>query len=228
MPVSKKQDKIDDDTHQQIGHNFARIVGLNFQWFQGVIVNNHYLPVTLHEKAFFFSGSGRIPPYCIPHSMKSWLLDPGSLTQRLVQNSQGHFQVKLIKQGHLKPNAAEQEQLKLKNRQKPFIREVTLQCYGKSWVFARTVIPCNTLQGPARALMHLGSTPLGAALFNNSHVHRGPISVQKIYIGNLYPELKDQGEIWGRQSIFTLYNKPLLVSEYFLKNCPIYPENGHS
>ena len=69
----------------------------------------------------------------------------------------------------------------------------------------------ETLSGPARALTHLGTKPLGAVLFNHPGVRRGPISVCLIERG-----------IWGRQSVFFLYNKPLLVSEYFLEDCPMY------
>jgi chorismate--pyruvate lyase len=182
----------------------------------------HFLPSILLDQTLYLGGSGRIPPYQIPQRYRSWLLERGSLTQRLIHASGGEFRVRLLRQGHQQTTAMERAALSLPQRSWPFLREVTLLCQDVPWVFARTVIPTDTLQGPARALTHLGCKPLGAVLFNHPNVRRGPISVYKLDASGISTELAGQGLIWGRQSVFYLFDKPLLVSEYFLHDCPMY------
>lgn len=177
-------------------------------------MTHYFLPSILQDKTFYLSGAGSKPPYQVPPAYRSWLLDPSSLTQRLIAESQGHFRVKLLRQGRHQATQQERDTLALSQREWPFLREVTLLCHDQPWVFARTLIPSQTLAGPARALTHLGTKPLGAVLFNHRGVRRGPISVCKV-----------EDSIWGRQSVFFLYNKPLLVSEYFLENCPMYAQD---
>ena len=174
-------------------------------------MTHYFLPSILQDRTFYLSGAGSKPPYQVPLPYRSWLLDPGSLTQRLIAESGGQFQVRLLRQGRHQATQQGRDSLGLSQREWPFLSEVILQCRGQPWVFARTLIPSQTLSGPARALTHLGTKPLGAVLFNHPGVRRGPISVCLIERG-----------IWGRQSVFFLYNKPLLVSEYFLEDCPMY------
>lgn len=182
----------------------------------------HFLPSVLQDQAFYLSGGGSVAPYRIPRHYRPWLLDTGSLTQRLVKASQGAFEVELLRLGHQQTTALERDALSLPQRNWPFLREVALKCHDEPWVFARTVIPNTTLQGPARALTHLGTKPLGAVLFNHPGVRRGPISVLRIDASRVSRTFANQGLIWGRQSVFYLLGKPLLVSEYFLHQCPMY------
>ncbi|MGB3620783.1 MAG: chorismate lyase [Ketobacter sp.] len=186
------------------------------------MTSQHFLPAILHDQTLYQGGGGRVPPYQIPRSYRDWLLDPDSLTQRLIRESGGEFRVELLRQGHLSTTAQERDALALGLRTWPFLREVTLRCHDQPWVFARTVIPTATLMGPARALTHLGTKPLGAVLFNHPHVRRGPISVYRLNASRLSTVFAHQGLLWGRQSLFYLYDKPLLVSEYFLQRCPMY------
>lgn len=182
----------------------------------------HFLPSILQDQAFYLSGGNSVAPYRVPRAYRAWLLDSGSLTRRLIQASAGDFRVELLRQGHQHTTALERETLQLPLRNWPFLREVTLLCHNQPWVFARTVIPNSTLRGPARALTHLGTKPLGAVLFNHPGVQRGPIAVYRINAGRVSRDFAGEGLIWGRQSIFYLINKPLLVSEYFLHACPMY------
>ena len=186
------------------------------------MANQHFLPSILQDQALYLGGGGRIPPYRVPRPYQPWLLDRGSLTRRLIQASAGDFAVKLLRQGHQRATDHEREALQLEQRSWPFLREVALLCQRQPWVFARTVIPTETLQGPARALTRLGSKPLGAVLFNHPHVRRAPIAVYRLNAARVSREFAGQGIIWGRQSVFYLYDKPLLVSEYFLHACPMY------
>lgn len=185
-------------------------------------MTHYFLPSVLQDQALYLSGCGCVAPYRIPRAYRSWLLDSGSLTKRLIQASDNQFEVKLLRQGHHQATPQEREALKLEQRNWPFLREVSLVCQQQPWVFARTVIPADTLRGPARALTHLGTKPLGAVLFNHPGVRRGPIAVYKVDAGRVSNTFSQQGLIWGRQSVFYLFNKPLLVSEYFLHDCPMY------
>src|SRR5690606_9493092 len=116
----------------------------------------------------------------VPRPYRHWLLDPGSLTKRLIRASGGQFRVQVLRQGFLPASPHERHELALGQREWPFVREVALLCHGTPWVFARTLIPSATLKGPARALTHLGTKPLGAVLFNDPQVRRGPIAVSRL------------------------------------------------
>ncbi len=181
-----------------------------------------FLPSILHDPTLYRGGHGSVPPYRVPRAYRDWLLDAGSLTRRLIRESHGHFRVQVLRQGFLPAFALERQELGLGQREWPFVREVALLCHDTPWVFARTLIPAATLQGPARALTRLGSKPLGAVLFNDPQVRRGPIAVSRLRAGQLGAPWAAEGEIWGRRSQFFLSGLPLLVSEYFLQACPMY------
>lgn len=171
-------------------------------------------------KPFAFKG---VPRFQVPRAYRGWLFDPGSLTKRLVQLTQGDFRVQVLRQYHGPMTVDEQRALDCSARSLPFIREVNLICNGKPWVYARTIIPRATEAGPGRYLTRLGTKPLGVALFNDPNISRGTIHVKHLKGSNMLPGMTDcSEEIWGRHSAFYLSHAPLLVSEYFLPDCPMY------
>ncbi len=184
------------------------------------------MPELLHDALRFRIGHGNLPPWQIPRPLRDWLLDAGSLTKRLMAISDGKFRVQLLRQGYLPALAVERQELDLEQRHWPFVREVLLRCHDVPWVFARTLIPTATLQGRARALTHLGTRPLGAVLFSDPQVRRGPIAVSRLRANTLGIGGVPNPELWGRRSLFYLAGMPLLVSEYFLPECPMYPVAG--
>lgn len=103
-----------------------------------------------------------------------------------------------------------------------WIREVQLLCGGEPRVFARTVIPVDTLTGPQRRLAHLGTKPLGAYLFAHPSMSRGIVEVAAIGPGQAMFARATAGvsepreRIWARRSLFRVSGKPLLVTEIFL------------
>jgi len=187
-------------------------------------VSQPFLPAILHDATLYRSDRGNVPPYRVPRGYRDWLLDAGSLTQRLVRASGGDFRVEVLRQGFLPALSMERRELHLNLREWPFVREVVLRCHEQPWVFARTLIPADTLRGRARALTHLGTKPLGAVLFNDPEVRRGPIAVSRLKATQFGDPWAGEGEIWGRRSLFFLAGKPLLVSEYFLHHCPMYQQ----
>jgi chorismate--pyruvate lyase len=187
-------------------------------------VSQTLFPELLHDALRYRSGAGRLAPWRVPPALRPWLLDAGSLTRRLVQVSNGHFRVEVLRQGYLPTLPVERQELGLGMREWPFVREVLLRCHDQPWVFARTLIPRTTLQGRVRGLTHLGTKPLGAVLFSDPQVRRGPIAVARLQPARLGLDLPAATPLWGRRSVFYISGLPLLVSEYFLPDCPLYQQ----
>lgn len=164
----------------------------------------------------------RAPAAGIPATLREWLFDEGSLTQRLIQASGNQFQVDIICQHIARPRRSEAQVLNMPPRELALVREVLLRGRGEPWVYARSILPVTTLQGPLRRLRKLDSRPLGALLFKDPSMVRGPMQVANIHpVCHALPEAVKQccqihHSLWGRRSVFYLSEKPLLVSEIFL------------
>jgi len=146
-----------------------------------------------------------------PQRWQYWLHDQRSLTAQLRQLSGGQLTVELLNQRVGLPNSSEQRQLQLAPRQWAMVREVILCGGGQPWVFARTVVPLQTLSGPLRHLRQLGSRPLGEALFAQPTLLRSSFE-----IADCRRFTTSAGAHWGRRSRFTVLGRPLLVAEVFL------------
>lgn len=157
----------------------------------------------------------------LPQAQRASLFNPASLTQRLITASQGNFSVKRLSQGFAKPSLSEAKALNINPGQYVLVREVLLLCYGKPWVYARTVIPHHSLTGPLRHLRHLQNRSLGAWLFKQPSLKRSEFAWAALKPCDLPKGLAKDGPIYGRRSIFHLYNKPLLVAEMFLPHCQL-------
>lgn len=154
--------------------------------------------------------------HALKHNYKSWLLDPGSLTQKLIAHSQGQFRVEVLQQRTQRAQLSEYRALKLNRQRWAVVREVILYGQNTPWVFARTIIPLSTLKGPLKRLHHLGNRPLGEALFAEPSMRRKGVEVARVKARHLPKVAQQLKPRWGRRSVFTLKNKPLLVSEIFL------------
>jgi len=149
---------------------------------------------------------------------RSWLLDHGSLTQRLIQASNGAFQVRKLRQGWQYPTPSEAACLGIKPRQLAFVREVELLCHNEPWVYARSVFPQTTLTGRLRSLKKLDTRPLGALLFSEPSMRRSHFEVAALNYPDLtnYFTSESNHFAWGRRSLFFIDEKPILVAEIFL------------
>lgn len=156
----------------------------------------------------------------LPRALCPWLLDEGSLTARLIEHSAQQFAVRLLRQGWGEAFTGEYRLLQSPLRQKMLVREVVLEGAGQAWVFARSLVPVTSLQGRLKALKHLDNRPLGALLFQDPGMRRGPIQVARIKPQHNYVHpsaAPTNGEaLWGRRSVFYLDQQPLMVSEVFL------------
>ncbi|WP_241235068.1 chorismate--pyruvate lyase family protein [Amphritea opalescens] len=169
------------------------------------------MPVALNQNRFATRWHALQRPATTdaPRIWRKWLLDKGSLTQHLINASNGHFRVEVVRQQWGQPSLAEAKALNIPTRQKVLIREVQLLGYNQPWVFARTIIPASTLTGKQRKLHALGTRSLGSVLFRDPTMKRSPLEISRIPLSN--------GETtWARRSLFYLANKPLLVAEVFL------------
>lgn len=153
-----------------------------------------------------------------PRPLRSWLLDQGSLTAKLVDLSGGDFRVQVLRQTLARPRPSEQRLLGLPAGHWALVREVALWGRSEPWVFARSLIPLSSLTGRLRQLRRLDSRPLGGFLFAQPDLVRGAMQVSRIGPERTYvpPDLQQHVDLWGRRSVFELERKPLLVSEVFL------------
>jgi chorismate lyase len=164
----------------------------------------------------------QLPHARLPVRLRPWLLDTGSLTQRLISACAGTFRVQVVRQRHARPMQNETRRLRLRFGERALVREVLLYCGGTPWVYARTVIPQSTLSGRERRLAHLGSRSLGATLFADPSTLRGDIEIVELRPGSRLYETAGRASgvrapvLWGRRARFTLNGKHLLVSEIFL------------
>jgi chorismate--pyruvate lyase len=152
----------------------------------------------------------------------SWLVDQGSLTSRLREFCPGQFSVRVLSQQWVKAKVDEAKLLNIPFRQRVLLRQVQLFCGETVCVYARSIIPLKTVRGKHRRLLYLGDRPLGAYLFANAGLSRNSQQLASIARKDpLFEIATSDGDqkaeqIWGRRSLFTIDDKPLLVSEFFL------------
>lgn len=136
----------------------------------------------------------------------SWLLDPGSLTQRLRQMSLERFNVRVLEEGwqqHCVPSLLQCFPPHVV-RERMWSRKVVLRCGETPWVAAHSLIPVSSMEGPLKRLRRLNERPLGEFLFRDHNLLRSQLEIVRA------------GDIWGRRSLFISHHRPLLVAEFFL------------
>jgi len=155
----------------------------------------------------------------VPVTTRHWLLDEGSLTERLIKRSNGQFRVERLRQSWQKPMPSERRLLGLGTSHWALIREVALYCHDQPWVYARSVIPARSLSGELRRLRRLQNESLGALIFQQPGLQRDPFEVALLPAASHYmhPSFRQNQPAWARRSRFTIKGKSLLVSEVFLE-----------
>ncbi len=168
----------------------------------------------------------RLLRHGLPCETLAWLLDPASLTRRVVAVCGGKFRVEVAFQGWRRPLLHEARALGMRAGGYALVRQVYLLCDDQPWVYARTVIPRTTLTGPERRLAHLRTRPLGEVLFADPSMRRGAVEIacltprEPVFHMATRRLASPPAVIWGRRSVFTLSAKPLLVNEIFLPAIP--------
>jgi len=152
----------------------------------------------------------------------SWLSDSGSLTKRLKNYCPQQFSVTVLAEEWGRADQTEAKLLDISPTEKVLLRQVHLKCDEKICVYARSIIPLNTLHRKHRRLKFLGSKPLGEYLFSSSGLERSIIEWSRLLPDtSLYRIAMSDSDfsdkpLWGRRSLFRIDKKPLLVSEFFL------------
>lgn len=164
--------------------------------------------------------------WMVEHPLRRYLLNTGSLTANLetLCPAEG-IDVQVLYEARDRLDPGEARKLGLPGRARAWVREVGLLCGKEPWVFAHSVMPPRTLTGPGRRLLRLGTRPLGAALFAESGLRRGPIeltwvpagALRYVGFGRLVAAAAGDRGCWGRRSLFHVASgRPLLVCEFFL------------
>lgn len=155
--------------------------------------------------------------------LKNWLLDTGSLTERLQANSR-HFRLELLGQEELAINASEQASLGIE-QVNPVIREVLLQGNQQNWVYARSLMSRKLCDDASHQFGQLGNTPLGKVIFNDPRFTRQPFEICCLQGNTLLHQtfhITPTYTLWGRRSVFSYQEYKLMVAEIFLPNAPAY------
>jgi chorismate--pyruvate lyase len=172
----------------------------------------------LRPPAWFHPGSRHLPR--ITPEIASWLLETGSLTQRLRALCGPEFRVRLLRQDWARPFAEELRALGLREGRRAVVREVLLQWGDNPLVAARSVIPAQALNGVQRRLARLGTRPLGEILFADPRLEREALELAEVDAGFWRREpaavLALSSRTWGRRSLYSLGEDRLLVAEFFL------------
>lgn len=150
----------------------------------------------------------------------SWLIDRGSLTDRIRARCDT-VRVEVVFQGPRRATRDERFLVGARTRQ-TLVREVYLWCGDVPVVFAHSVARRRDLRRAWRSLSGLGSRPLGAALFANPRVRRHALRFRELHAHDeltaraLPGAPRSRPPLWARRSVFTLDNSPILVTEVFL------------
>ena len=165
----------------------------------------------------------------IPNShLASWLLNTGSLTQRLKSHCE-EFRVQVVSQRQELATLEEYKQLKVQSAQQREqnwqVREVILHGNNQPWVLARSVIPQALCE---KDFLDLGDKPLGHLIFNDNRFSREPFQLLCMQPTSQFLHaygLPHMATIWGRRSVFRFQQHAMMVAELFLPQAPAYREN---
>lgn len=138
---------------------------------------------------------------------RRWLLDSGSLTQLLKQKSGGNFRVQVGSEEWLTiPNSQTRGRFgPLTASHRFWSRKVVLIGNDAPWVLAHTLIPEYSLDSPLRQVLELNEKPLGEYLFSHPKLLRSGMDISRFAVDS-----------WARRSLFYLFDKPIMVAEFFL------------
>ncbi|BCN94427.1 putative chorismate pyruvate-lyase [Thiomicrorhabdus immobilis] len=170
----------------------------------------------------FWKPSGLLRRISPSRKIQSWLTTPTSLTAKL-RVLCPDLQVVILSEEFEIPLLNESQKLGLNRNEEAWIRCVLLKCHGKSWVYARTVIPKLDEHNPWHHLQKLGNKPLGEVLFDLPSIQRSPFEFSKNAL-SFWPYLIENLDVneaanlpgFARRSVFKQQNAPLLLTEVFL------------
>ncbi len=167
-------------------------------------------------------GSGEI--HRAPRQWQPWLLDTGSLTQK-IEKAIGHkLQVQVLRDCPQTLNSDESRYFHFKIR-RCRVREVLLCANGTPVVMAHSFIPTFSSSGSNHAVLRLGTKPLGAVLFAKTRKHskaKPPRDIARLdKSSELWKKCSKHfsnltSPLWARRTLYRLKGHPILVNEIYL------------
>ncbi len=164
--------------------------------------------------------ASRFDAMMVPESLRVWLCNDDLLTRKLQQACGDNFQFQL--RGQYQSDIDDAQAIYLSAATGPaLLREIALMCAGSCCVYARTLIPENTLSRHVW-LADLDAKPLGETLRTRDNCTRSGFDFIRLVAGDaLYTSATEQSdeapaELWARRSHFRLGEDPLLVYEVFM------------
>lgn len=146
---------------------------------------------------------------------QSWLSEQNSLSVLLKSQCES-LVVELLENKWITDSQLQaDETLLLPEDEQYLIRKVILKGDGKPWVFGYSVIPHTTAFSQHYDLSAIGELPLGETIFSANKVKRDSLMMSKIID-------EDGDTLYLRRSRLWMDGQPLLVTELFLPDAPIY------
>ncbi|NDL65176.1 chorismate lyase [Acerihabitans arboris] len=143
-------------------------------------------------------------------AVADWLLERGSMTRRFERHCQ-RVSIRRGREGYFPAQAlGEDEVALLPPCERYWLREIILCGDDRPWLAGRTLMPENAMDGAEWALTTLGDMPLGRWLFRDRAPERDFI------------QLGRTAGLWARRSCLRPNGKPLLLTELFLPDAPLY------
>ena len=137
----------------------------------------------------------------------SWLNESGSITSRI--KSFSNFRLKLLRDGPGEVDTVEDD-LIIANYKENNIREVVLYSDEEPFIYAKSILPLETIRLGLGALGSLKENPLGDILFSNPQIKKKYMLFAKFELNKRI--------FYGRKGIYTVKGYPFSVCEIFLIN----------
>lgn len=148
--------------------------------------------------------------YHIAPVIRDWLLYSGSMTRRLKKQC-SDFKIKVLSSKRYALSPSEAKKLRVPLRSWGWLREVYIYCDNEPWIYGRTVIPYQSLEGQLRRVKLLKTTPLGNLLFTIRDKKRSSFDIGTVCSPHSNSKLS-----YARRSVFTFGNDNVLLMEIFL------------
>lgn len=154
-------------------------------------------------------------------TLRAWLTDRGSLTQRLKERCQ-NVKIEVVRLSLSQVFTDELKAIGCAPKKLAMVREVYLYCGDIPVVFAHTIYQARSGRHAWQSIAGLGNRSLGAALFSNPKVKRQMLHYKKLNPSDkLFQRAAKRlgttpSHLSARRSLFILQGEPLLVTEVFL------------
>ncbi|SHF46359.1 chorismate lyase [Vibrio gazogenes] len=146
--------------------------------------------------------------------IRQWLQEQGSLSL-LMKNYCQSLSVDVLRHDWEDTGwFSAQEQNLLSSPQRCLVRQVLLSGDNTPWVIGHTLIPQLDKSDLSNRLFRLGACSLGDFVFQSEDVQRDALQVAKVDT--------EDGVLWARRSRLWMARQPMLVTELFLPDAPVY------